>query len=193
MIDLRPYVNEAALVTTQNSSLRRVVHLFRSLGLRHLLVVESCPTVVGVITRKDVLMGGEEFLLRDVECDTTNTFTYPLRPNPRHPSPDGCLSNGVERRTPFDGPILENSPTSPFTTLWRSGLAALGVRYGGCTGSNVTEHLRAPANVAGQLDAPSTMPPNASASAVDSIGITPLRAAFRVPRNEENSPDAGSV
>jgi chloride channel 7 len=27
-----------------------------------LLVVESCPTVVGVITRKDVIMGGDEFL-----------------------------------------------------------------------------------------------------------------------------------
>jgi len=54
--------SQAALVTTQNSSLRRVSHLFRSLGLRHLLVVESCPTVVGVITRKDVIMGGDEFL-----------------------------------------------------------------------------------------------------------------------------------
>mmetsp|Transcript_47555 Transcript_47555/g.157617 ORF Transcript_47555/g.157617 Transcript_47555/m.157617 type:complete len:770 (-) Transcript_47555:29-2338(-) len=54
-IDLRPYINEAAVVTAQNSSLRRVSALFRSLGLRHLLVVESCPTIVGVVTRKDLL------------------------------------------------------------------------------------------------------------------------------------------
>ena len=57
-INLRPYVNEAALVTLQNTSLRRVSRLFRTMGLRHLLVVESCPKVVGIITRKDVLYGG---------------------------------------------------------------------------------------------------------------------------------------
>ena len=54
-VNLRPYVNEAALVTTQNTSLRRTADLFRSMGLRHLLVIESCPRVVGMITRKDII------------------------------------------------------------------------------------------------------------------------------------------
>jgi len=58
-VDLRPYVNEAALVTLQNTSLRRVNRLFRTMGLRHLLVIESCPRVVGIITRKDVIYGGD--------------------------------------------------------------------------------------------------------------------------------------
>ena len=57
-INLRPYVNQAALVTMQHTSLRRTAQLFRVMGLRHLLVVESCPRVVGMITRKDIISGG---------------------------------------------------------------------------------------------------------------------------------------
>uniref|UniRef100_A0A7S2GNI2 Chloride channel protein n=1 Tax=Haptolina brevifila TaxID=156173 RepID=A0A7S2GNI2_9EUKA len=59
VVNLRPYVNEAALVTLRTTSLRRVSRLFLSMGLRHLLVVESCPKVVGIITRKDLLVGAE--------------------------------------------------------------------------------------------------------------------------------------
>ena len=63
-VNLRPYVNEAAQVTLQTTSLRRVSRLFRLMGLRHLLVVESCPKVVGIITRKDIIQGGDEAALR---------------------------------------------------------------------------------------------------------------------------------
>ena len=59
-VNLRPYINEAALVTLRTTSLRRVSRLFLTMGLRHLLVVESCPKVVGVITRKDIIYGGDE-------------------------------------------------------------------------------------------------------------------------------------
>ena len=58
VVNLRPYLNEAALVTLRTTSLRRVTKLFLDMGLRHLLVVESCPRVVGIITRKDLLHGG---------------------------------------------------------------------------------------------------------------------------------------
>ena len=65
-VNLRPYVNEAALVTLKSTSLRRVSNLFLTMGLRHLLVVEQNPKVVGVITRKDLLYGGHE-TLRQIE------------------------------------------------------------------------------------------------------------------------------
>lgn len=58
VVNLRPYVNEAALVTLKTTSMRRVSRLFRTMGLRHLLVVENCPKVVGIITRKDIINSG---------------------------------------------------------------------------------------------------------------------------------------
>jgi len=76
-VNLKPYVNEAALVTLQNTSLRRVSRLFRSMGLRHLLVVESCPKVVGMITRKDIIMGGDDEAPPDVAT------TRPQRSSPK--------------------------------------------------------------------------------------------------------------
>lgn len=60
VVNLRPYINEAALVTLKTTSLRRVSRLFLTMGLRHLLVVENCPKVVGMITRKDLLYGGHD-------------------------------------------------------------------------------------------------------------------------------------
>lgn len=184
-IDLRPYVNEAALVTTQNSSLRRVSHLFRALGLRHLLVVESCPTVVGVITRKDLLMGGEEFLQPGTECDP-EVATAPL--GSRLASCGGGLSDAEAGRTPLGGPILENSPSSPFTSLWRNGLATLGLRgslYANGR-SDLTAPLRPAAAQQGLLDAPTADGP----AAVATGSVTPLQPVVRMPQRENRSPDA---
>ncbi len=80
-VNLRPYVNEAALVTMQNAPLRRIQTLFRSMGLRHLLVAESCPRVVGVITRNDILSGGEQHLAEGGEA--TPLCKRPLVPTLR--------------------------------------------------------------------------------------------------------------
>jgi hypothetical protein len=190
-IDLRPYVNEAALVTTQNSSLRRVSHLFRALGLRHLLVVESCPTVVGVITRKDLLMGGEEFLLTGAECDP-DARTAPLSAS-RRASYGGHLTDAEVGRTPLGGPILEDSPTSPFTTLWRTGLAKLGLRGSpDATGrSELTARLRAAGAQQGQLDTPTADEPAAAATESAGAGsLTPLQSVLRMPQRGNRSPDA---
>ena len=58
MVSLRPYVNEAAGVTLASTSVRRASRHFLAMGLRHLLVIESCPRVVGIITRQNLLIGG---------------------------------------------------------------------------------------------------------------------------------------
>jgi chloride channel 7 len=54
-IDLRPYVNTAPYVINESSSLSRTYRLFRTLGLRHLCVVNHHNQVVGIITRKDLV------------------------------------------------------------------------------------------------------------------------------------------
>lgn len=50
-----PYVNKSAVSVQAHFSLQRTYIIFRSLGLRHLTVVDLQNQVVGIITRKDMI------------------------------------------------------------------------------------------------------------------------------------------
>jgi len=54
-IDLAPYINTSATAVQQTYSLDRTYILFRSLGLRHLVVVDQHNRPTGIITRKDLM------------------------------------------------------------------------------------------------------------------------------------------
>jgi len=54
-IDLKPYVNMSATVVHDVCSYTEAYRLFRTMGLRHLFVINKRNEVVGVITRKDLL------------------------------------------------------------------------------------------------------------------------------------------
>ncbi|XP_031421773.1 H(+)/Cl(-) exchange transporter 7 isoform X2 [Clupea harengus] len=54
MMDLSEFMNPTPYTVPQETSLPRVFKLFRALGLRHLLVVDSENRVVGLVTRKDL-------------------------------------------------------------------------------------------------------------------------------------------
>ncbi|KAL4659085.1 H(+)/Cl(-) exchange transporter 7 [Arapaima gigas] len=54
MMDLSEFMNPTPYTVTQETSLPRVFKLFRALGLRHLIVVDSENRVVGLVTRKDL-------------------------------------------------------------------------------------------------------------------------------------------
>jgi len=54
-IDLSPYVNHSAPTVQQTFSLHRTYIIFRTLGLRHLTVVDERNRVKGIITRKDLM------------------------------------------------------------------------------------------------------------------------------------------
>jgi len=54
-IDLSPYINTSSLTVSDNFSLGFTYNLFRSMGLRHLPVVNTRNQVAGIITRKDLL------------------------------------------------------------------------------------------------------------------------------------------
>ena len=48
-------MNQSALAMQEKFSLQRTYIVFRTLGLRHLTVVDSMNRVVGLITRKDLM------------------------------------------------------------------------------------------------------------------------------------------
>ncbi|NXC44288.1 CLCN7 protein, partial [Penelope pileata] len=54
MIDLSEFMNPSPYTVPQEASLPRVFKLFRALGLRHLVVVNNCNEVMGMVTRKDL-------------------------------------------------------------------------------------------------------------------------------------------
>ncbi|KAJ1097590.1 hypothetical protein NDU88_002708 [Pleurodeles waltl] len=54
LIDLTEFMNPSPYTVPQAASLTRVFKLFRALGLRHLVVVDSQNGVVGIVTRKDL-------------------------------------------------------------------------------------------------------------------------------------------
>jgi chloride channel 7 len=53
-IDLRPYCDTAPFFVSEATTVPRAYRLFRSLGLRHLLVVTKKGELVGVVTRHDL-------------------------------------------------------------------------------------------------------------------------------------------
>ncbi|CAI9742196.1 channel C-like [Octopus vulgaris] len=54
-VDLKPYINQSAMCIPERFSLYRTYIIFRSLGLRHLVVTDDKNSVVGMITRKDLM------------------------------------------------------------------------------------------------------------------------------------------
>ncbi|KAG7459475.1 hypothetical protein MATL_G00211080 [Megalops atlanticus] len=54
MMDLTDFMNPTPYTVPQETSLPRVFKLFRALGLRHLVVIDSENRVVGLVTRKDL-------------------------------------------------------------------------------------------------------------------------------------------
>eukprot|EP01039_Chlorochromonas_danica_P002361 gene2361-2592_t len=54
-LDLRPYLDSAPYLVTDTTSLPRSYRMFRTLGLRQLLVVDKSHRLVGIVTRSDFL------------------------------------------------------------------------------------------------------------------------------------------
>ena len=54
-LDLRPYANTAPYTVNETASIQRTYRLFRTLGLRFLVVSNHHNQVVGIITREDLL------------------------------------------------------------------------------------------------------------------------------------------
>lgn len=74
-IDLAPFLNPSPYVVPEDMSLTKVYNLFRQLGLRHIFVVPRASRVVGLITRKDLLIEEENEDWDTVELQSTSRST----------------------------------------------------------------------------------------------------------------------
>ncbi|KAJ4956406.1 hypothetical protein NE237_013189 [Protea cynaroides] len=59
-IDLAPFLNPSPYIVPEDMSLTKVYNLFRQLGLRHIFVVPRPSRLIGLITRKDLLIEENE-------------------------------------------------------------------------------------------------------------------------------------
>lgn len=50
-----PFINRSIPSVNENFSLRRTYLFFRSFGMRHLIIVDENNSVVGILTRKDLM------------------------------------------------------------------------------------------------------------------------------------------
>ena len=55
LLDLSPYINSSAVRVDRAFSLLRAYMVFRTLGLRHLIITDAANHVRGIVTRKDLL------------------------------------------------------------------------------------------------------------------------------------------
>nr|CCA15877.1 Chloride Channel (ClC) Family putative [Albugo laibachii Nc14] len=53
-VDLTPYMNQTPYLIQEDAPFTRAYRLFRSMGLRHLVVVNRCNNVCGIITRREL-------------------------------------------------------------------------------------------------------------------------------------------
>jgi chloride channel 7 len=53
-MDVRPYMDTAPFTINASSSVQRCYRFFRTMGLRHLIVLDNDHKVTGIITRKDI-------------------------------------------------------------------------------------------------------------------------------------------
>ncbi|CAD7694881.1 unnamed protein product [Ostreobium quekettii] len=55
VLDLRPFMQRQPFFVNSTASLTRAYRLFRTMGLRHLLVAPTKPLGMGILTRKDII------------------------------------------------------------------------------------------------------------------------------------------
>lgn len=72
-IDLAPFLNPSPYIVPEDMSLTKVYNLFRQLGLRHLLVVPRPSRVLGLITRKDLLIEDDDHDDDDLDTELQST------------------------------------------------------------------------------------------------------------------------
>lgn len=82
LLDLGPFVNRSPYVVPEGTSFPKVYSLFRTLGLRHLLVVPRPGSVSAVVTRKDLVPAFSANNLKDKVVNPAAPFSLTQLPTP---------------------------------------------------------------------------------------------------------------
>mmetsp|Transcript_7658 Transcript_7658/g.12914 ORF Transcript_7658/g.12914 Transcript_7658/m.12914 type:complete len:286 (+) Transcript_7658:3-860(+) len=76
-LDLRPYMDRGPFTLNEKSTVQRAYRLFRTLGLRHLVVTNISNQVVGIVTRKELLPSHiskfDRFQVGDTSLDSSES------------------------------------------------------------------------------------------------------------------------
>ncbi|XP_065836634.1 chloride channel protein C-like [Oscarella lobularis] len=80
--DLSPFINRSNPTVSTTFSLHRTYILFRTLGLRHLVVLDECNRVAGILTRKDLMGFALEERLVDVASPENEGADSNAEPTP---------------------------------------------------------------------------------------------------------------
>ncbi|GFZ08839.1 chloride channel D [Actinidia rufa] len=95
-IDLAPFVNRSPYIVPEDMSLTKVYNLFRQLGLRHIFVVPRASRVVGMITRKDLLIeDNEDSATVELQSTSVRDQQHNKRPVVRNADAELPLLNGL--------------------------------------------------------------------------------------------------
>lgn len=81
-IDLGPYINSSAVAVQETFSIERTYTVFRTMGLRHLVVVDRHNHVKGIVTRKVGTIHVKRPTSRQLECkhgDRLSSITFLCR------------------------------------------------------------------------------------------------------------------
>jgi len=109
-VDLKHYINLSAPKVDINHSLHRTYMLFRTLGLRHLIVTDIRNRVVGIITRKDLLVFNVVDKLRQLDQDELNDHAVQWLPAITMLSPSELDGQHPGRNDPFLNKDINTTP-----------------------------------------------------------------------------------
>ncbi|XP_010905222.1 chloride channel protein CLC-d isoform X1 [Elaeis guineensis] len=95
-LDLAPFLNPSPYIVPEDMSLAKVYNLFRQLGLRHIFVVPRASRVIGLITRKDLLIEeNDDSAIMELQSTSVRSQQLDRRTMGRHVQLEHPLLDGI--------------------------------------------------------------------------------------------------
>jgi len=147
-LDVRPYMDTAPYAINASSSVQRCYRFFRTLGLRHLIVLDGDHRVIGIVTRKDITEQRLEHHWFH-EGDNMQKFISiePMEPGTVHESTGLLQSNRSTALTAgeiFDIPPPSNPPNNNINSINNTNKSTNSSFSSSATGSSVNPMFEKP-------------------------------------------------